>query len=58
MSNTARNPITGDPIRSKFSNENYYNGYDRIFRKNKEKEEIDDKDNSTDTDISTTNKLV
>jgi hypothetical protein len=32
---TARNEITGDLLKSKLSNENFENNFDRIFRKDK-----------------------
>ena len=39
MSNTARNPITGDLIRTGNSNENYRNGWELIFGKKKDQNE-------------------
>lgn len=35
---TAKNDITNDLIKSKISNQNYLNNYDRIFQKGKNNE--------------------
>lgn len=39
MSNTARNPITGDLIRTGNANDNYRNGWEVIFGKKKDQNE-------------------
>jgi hypothetical protein len=45
---TAKNPITGDSIKTKSASKKYYNNYDLIFRKSKEQ-------NNDKTNISNTN---
>lgn len=44
---TATNDITGDQIKSKFSNEKYRNNYDIIFNKNKTNENSNTSTTST-----------
>ena len=41
MSKTAKNPVTGDLIKTKSNSDKYRDNYDKIFRSQKEKQHED-----------------
>lgn len=47
MSKTAKNPITGDLIKSKSPSKKYFDNYDAIFRKSDKSGEIQNDENSS-----------